>query len=236
MNARFLTPLLLLAGFFPPYAIADEPTRDITALQEEMVRLHIQAEMAKAELRVRTNSVASGEKSKESTAQLDNRLASLNAQIASVKKQLEAAGGSGKCFRDLLRVGSWATLSEIRRGSELTGEYRVRLLTTEEKEKAQKQIAAYRERSEAHNIARQELELKRQKEPDRVRQAEIQRDLEALEQKYQQEGRSVSNDLFSGFHEIVEVGIDYVGFRRDDGKVLTYHRLSSIRTIVAGLE
>jgi len=234
---------LLLVCLCGPSVVADDLLSVPSTLQLELRLLETQGDeaIARAELESVHETLARlGEREvielRGRIRQLEQRLVNLNARKDLLAGHLKPVNSGTKQFRDLLKVGMWATLTEIRRGSELTGKYRVRLLTTEEKEKAKKEVEAYRERLKAYDEAREELNLKMQHEQDRVRRAELQRNLETLEEKYRKEGSRPSVDLQTGFYELVEVGKDYAGFRRDGGKVVTYHLLTSIRTIDVGVE
>jgi len=142
-------------------------------------------------------------------------------------------GKPRRSFANLLQEGQWVTLYRIRQESPSRSQYQVRIVTKDQIKQVEDVIAVNRKELEDYDYKTLTLKKQMQSTTNTAKRTELRNAQEELRRNYKP--RQLPSDLrYAGFYKISEVGRDYVGFERNG--VETFHRLSSIFTIIRGVK
>lgn len=154
-------------------------------------------------------------------------------KLVQAKKAKIQAVKPRRSFGSLLQKGQLVTLYRLRQVPPNYSQYQVRIVTNEQVKRIEDVVAVIRKELEDYQSKKAAWEKQMQETTDRAKQVELRQAREELRRSY--DPRRLPMDLQSAdFYKISDVGGDYVGFERNG--VETFHRLSSIHTIIRGVE
>jgi len=154
-------------------------------------------------------------------------------QPVQAKPPQRIAAKPSRMFGNLLYKGQTVTRYKFRQEFPTGYQYQVRVVNNDQKKKIEEIVAKNGKELEEYESRIAEVEKQMREATNREEQTELRKTHKQLRESFK--STPLPADIrYSEFYTISDVGGDYVGFERNG--VETFHRLSSIHSVIYGVE